>query len=307
MASYTELLAQILGGRTPQAAFGTTSPAEDAERPPNEAAGFGAAMGRALATLPQRAIQNSQYSLDSGTYDPAVPVEAAMTLTGTGAPFAEKGAAGIFGGKLAATADKSALGRAEEMAAKGSDRTNIWNDTGWFKGADNKWRFEIDDSKAAITPHVASEFERRSIGDQVPVQNADRFMNHPEAHNAYPDLWRVNTRLEKGGGYPYTPSANYTVRESGAEGIGLNADTLGRAKSLNMHELQHAIQNREGFASGADLHAVGRDAYNRSAGEVEAYNVQRRLDMTPAERKATPPWATEDVPFEQQIVSLFSK
>ena len=44
-----------------------------------------ARMVQGLMTLPQRAIQNSQYSLDSGTYDPKVPLEAAMLPMGTGA------------------------------------------------------------------------------------------------------------------------------------------------------------------------------------------------------------------------------
>lgn len=47
-----------------------------------------------LATLPQRAIQNSQYSLDTGTYDPSVPVEAALTaMTGGVAGTGEGGMA----------------------------------------------------------------------------------------------------------------------------------------------------------------------------------------------------------------------
>lgn len=39
----------------------------------------------ALATLPKRAIQNSQYALDSGTYDPGPTLEAATLPMGTGA------------------------------------------------------------------------------------------------------------------------------------------------------------------------------------------------------------------------------
>jgi hypothetical protein len=38
-----------------------------------------------MATLPRRAIENSQYSLDSGTYDPGPTLEAAMLPMGTGA------------------------------------------------------------------------------------------------------------------------------------------------------------------------------------------------------------------------------
>jgi hypothetical protein len=43
-------------------------------------------------------------------------------------------------------------------------------------------------------------------------------------------------------------------------------------------------------------------AYQRLAGEAEARNVQTRLDMTPEERRATPPWKTLDVPENELIV-----
>jgi len=38
-----------------------------------------------LATLPQRTIQNSQFALDTGTYDPKPTLEAAILPMGTGA------------------------------------------------------------------------------------------------------------------------------------------------------------------------------------------------------------------------------
>lgn len=45
-----------------------------------------------------------------------------------------------------------------------------------------------------------------------------------------------------------------------------------------------------------------REAYERTAGEVEARNVQTRRDLTPIERRASPPWQTQSVPDERQIV-----
>ena len=42
--------------------------------------------------------------------------------------------------------------------------------------------------------------------------------------------------------------------------------------------------------------------YFKLEGEVEARNVKTRLGMTPEERAATPPWDTEDVPEDRQIV-----
>ena len=57
---------------------------------------------------------------------------------------------GIFGGVNAKTADLPALGRAEAAELEGKTAEQIWQDTGWFRGADGKWRFEIDDSAAAF-------------------------------------------------------------------------------------------------------------------------------------------------------------
>lgn len=42
--------------------------------------------------------------------------------------------------------------------------------------------------------------------------------------------------------------------------------------------------------------------YESFAGEVEARNASRREAMSPEERAATPPWATEDVPEARQII-----
>jgi hypothetical protein len=44
--------------------------------------------------------------------------------------------------------------------------------------------------------------------------------------------------------------------------------------------------------------------YTKLAGEAEARNVQFRLKMTDAERRATPPWETVDVPESEQIVRM---
>jgi hypothetical protein len=46
----------------------------------------------------------------------------------------------------------------------------------------------------------------------------------------------------------------------------------------------------------------GYAGYSRLAGEAEARNVETRRYMTLEERRATPPWKTQDVPDEQQIV-----
>jgi len=50
----------------------------------------------------------------------------------------------------------------------------------------------------------------------------------------------------------------------------------------------------------------GHAAYYQLAGETEARNVQKRRDMSMPKRMALPPWATQDVPDDQQIVRFGS-
>tara|TARA_R110000737_G_scaffold34870_1_gene53501 strand:+ start:5597 stop:7927 length:2331 start_codon:yes stop_codon:yes gene_type:complete len=46
------------------------------------------------------------------------------------------------------------------------------------------------------------------------------------------------------------------------------------------------------------------ESYRRLAGEAEARNVQTRMDYTPEQRRATPPWDTLDVPEDELIVRM---
>lgn len=67
------------------------------------------------------------------------------------------------------------------------------------------------------------------------------------------------------------------------------------AKETLLHELQHAVQDIEGLASGTNT----RDPdYDRNAGEIEARDTARRANMTAEERKNTPP----DIDREDVVV-----
>ena len=49
---------------------------------------------------------------------------------------------------------------------------------------------------------------------------------------------------------------------------------------------------------------LARSKYKRLYGEAEARNVQSRLNMTPEERRVSPPWQTLDVP-EQHLITKY--
>ena len=208
-----------------------------------------------------------------------------------------------FGGKGAKTADMVALARAEAMEQAGADAAKVWDETGWFRGADDKWRFEIPDNDAAVL--TAPKYGQ--------VRQFTEFANHPDLLHAYPDY----SQMPIVGADMMGEKASYMrnpFNRSDYEGVGsisINPDFSQDARSLALHELQHAIQTDEGFAPGGSVTEFMKNTasedeamamYRRVAGEVEARNVQHRMDMTPEQRRATPPWATEDVPRDQQIV-----
>lgn len=211
------------------------------------------------------------------------PVEMALGLAG-GPSMA------MFAGPMAKTANHQMLARAKGMLGKATPE-QIWKETGWFQGAEGKWRFEIPDNASKMNPHTyaAGMPEQPS---QSPVAGQ---LWHPDLYAAYPEMRGLQATVQRGpAGGRYYP----------LEGVDVSANTPAQARSVTLHELQHDIQQRENFAKGATPDRVPMADYGRSAGEVEARNVQRRLFMTPEERAASPPWTTEGVPRNEQIIRL---
>ena len=84
---------------------------------------------------------------------PAQRAEAQQETTG---PPGKASVAGIN----ARTADSAALRRAEALEKSGTDNETIRQETGWYRGRDGKWRFEIDDSGMKTRKAYVSEREK---------------------------------------------------------------------------------------------------------------------------------------------------
>lgn len=318
--------------------------------------------------------KDARESFGAGKYKQGTLQAALAALSGLGAVTglptgkmagrAAKGASSrtnIFAGPMAKTADQKALATAQDMAAAGVGRDVIWEQTGWFKGADGKWRFEIDDSAA-----------RKLQGEEYSGGGITTFkgLEHPELRAAYGETAPVSGFYE----YGKRPAGSYRSADaSNPAHIEVQGGNAGQARSITLHELQHDVQGREGFARGATVSEYARgpmfdrkaadlqgdlskaltggvsskpteisgilkygdpqelnaiagkhgfgsldeamaflmkedelrtplSQYRRTAGEVEARNVEARKDMTAAERRARAPWLTQDVPDNQQIV-----
>lgn len=176
-----------------------------------------------------------------------------------------------FGGTKAETANITQLSRAKEMELNGEKAETIRPKTGWSRGLDNKWKFEIDDSKAKYKE------EKIRLGKAV---NLNEVLEHEDLFKAYPDLKKVKVKeianLDARG--IYSPNFDCIF-------INENLPTQEKLKSL-IHEVQHAIQVREGFAVGESPDSENR---NQSAGEIEADDVKARQSMSKEERLNTFP------------------
>ena len=126
-------------------------------------------------------------------------------------------------------------------------------ETGVYRGPDGKLRYEIDDSAAEYRPGgaVASNKAAGLLEDEFLV---DTPLTHEKLFGNYPDLSDMPLNVKeidaRGYYYPaYTDSMGYPHRDE----IYINKElfpAMQSGKSTLLHELQHAIQRREGFTFG---------------------------------------------------------
>lgn len=164
---------------------------------------------------------------------------------------------GVFAGVEANTADKFMLGVAEKMESQGIDPKTIWQKTGWGRGADNKWRFEIDDSASTLTPEASGLFFSGNVREG---------MSHPNISGLYADeLGGIDLNImPQREDVADTTGLWHPKVNRDSEGLStideyilLNSpeDLTGRRTAL-LHEVQHGIQSREGFASGGNVQSL---------------------------------------------------
>ncbi len=212
----------------------------------------------------------------------------------------------LYAGEKAAQ-KPSPLEDAKARLAAGESPETVRKETGWFKGKyDKKWRFEIDDSKGKLSGDIPwYETEDGGLGA---VGKLGDFFVHKDLYSAYPALktaWVALTVNPKS-----KSSANASFRRLDFDLPSIGAKTgdvwitsFGKSKEdikpELLHEIQHAIQENENFAMGAEAALEG---YSKSAGEIESRDVSARAGLTAEERAKTEPYSSENIPEEEAIV-----
>jgi hypothetical protein len=180
---------------------------------------------------------------------PEEAINVGMAGMGGGAfGSAPKGSLRTFIGRNAKTWDKAAETKFLELEKKGVSPEEMWKQTGTFRSPDKQLRQEISDVNLKIKDY-------RATGGGISI-------SHPELQAAYDQIPRGvrvqhTPELDQTAGYKSPRDAlSWKMGEGGT--IFVNADQI-PPKDVYAHELQHAIQAKEGFARGGSPEKIKKD------------------------------------------------
>ena len=181
-----------------------------------------------------------------------------------------------FAGERSAMSEpvRNNLTEAQRLAEAGTGNEAVRQKTGWFKGMDGKWRYEIPDDlkkinlaklkKSGSTP-LANLYENQKLYEAYPWLRDIHVFFDPEM---------AETKSQPSGGYVLGNDIFIGGRDNGL-----------RSRKVLLHEIQHLIQKHERFAKGGTEDTFTgskqerRDKYMRLAGEIEANNVADRAEI----------------------------
>lgn len=167
----------------------------------------------------------------------------------------------IFIGPFSKSFDKDAAITAFQLEKKGVSPQEIWQKTGTVRGPDGQWRQEISDMASSIKGDnpfedvIMGAYQRGAAdtGNQLYKTTVEDVFMHNPLKEAYPEIMGIETQMMRKG-------ANTNVRGSLLEDALSKEQILQVRKDLNpqearstmLHELQHAVQESEGFAAGGN-------------------------------------------------------
>lgn len=172
------------------------------------------------------------------------------------------------------------LSIARQMEDADKDAKTIKLATGWERGADGKWRYEISDANIKDTIDLGKGISKKRLEEDM-LWNSGRLGNvieAPELFKAYPQLKDVHIETDSivndvpsNGEY----NANWNR-------ITIHADRLKYLNSILNHEIQHAIQHIEGFATGGTPEHVEKE-FDAAKTEWRARAYAHELEETAKE------------------------
>ena len=230
-----------------------------------------AEFGKAIAVGAYETLEGAMSG--EGTYGDVFDMAPTMAVAGMGFKV-PKGALRTFGGK-GMDLDDDQTSRFADARSKFTEALNtvdvndpaafydlnkkIWKETGWFiNPKDRQWRYEIDDKQSVVsfadiaanknltTSEVIDNFRTKGSLIKLP-----QLFKHDKLFERYPHLKDMDVQFYE------SDTGELGSQSPGQNKININTAVLDirsmpQLQSTILHEIQHAIQDYEGFNIGAN-------------------------------------------------------
>ena len=223
----------------------------------------------------------SDLATDTGNALEKTAANTAETIKDTIADPMSFSGAGTFIGKRAKLFSFKEADRAVKLQGHIKDTNVITRETGtWLGHPDKIPRQEISDAPAKIDPNqLLTDMNAERYLSTEPVRYSKdtaklhEILQHPSLFANYPELKNINViyghGVKNGSGY-FDPRTN-TILAAGR--------TPEEARSIIIHEIQHAIQQREGWSPGASLENIPYDSRTKQQYEQKVMDLKRNKNI----------------------------
>lgn len=211
----------------------------------------------------------AQAGIDVVEYDPNVEGDRKRAFQETVSGNEEKVKFSLIGKRGAAALDHAEevtirvdnLDVARQMEGEKKDAKSIKMATGWERGADGQWRYEVPDPLIDGVDKIVSEKVEKQIAANkplsslrlTPIKLADAIGEDHPLLKAYPELAKMKIKFKDLGS---STAAQYDRTDRSLTIHSWLAKEQGGLqkylKTTLAHEIQHAIQHIEGFAAGGN-------------------------------------------------------
>ena len=227
--------------------------------------------GKAIAVTAYETLEGAMEG--RGTYGDVFGMAPTMAAAGMGFKV-PKGALRTFGGK-GMDLDDDQTSRFADARSKFTEALNtvdvndpaafydlnkkIWKETGWFiNPKDRQWRYEIDDKQSVVSFADIAANKNLTTSEVI-----DNFRTNSSLIKL-PELFKHDKLFER---YPHLKDMDVLFYESNTDELGsqspgqnkinintavLDIRSMPQLQSTILHEIQHAIQDYEGFSIGAN-------------------------------------------------------
>ena len=160
---------------------------------------------------------------------------------------------------------------AKKMAKQGEKNSKIIKETGWFKDDTGKLKFSFSDKDMDLKNVKFKENKTYNLEDVV--EHDALFLLYPQLRNYKVMFEDMNKNKNSKDG---TLHGSYN-RLSKIIKLDINRARIKQdAEGTLIHEIQHAIQDIEGFTGGTSR-KLGKKQYEKNLGEIEARDTTKRF------------------------------